>query len=351
VYICSVFENDLILRAARGQTIERYPVWLMRQAGRILPQYREIRKSVKGFKELVQNPNLATQVSLEPLHALKVDAVIMFSDILVVPQAMGCKYEVIEQKGPFLPNTIKNENDLQTLAQTNFDIQDRLHYVFETIKLINKEVDKKVPIIGFAGAPWTIFCYMIEGQGSKTFSKARQLLYTNPNLAHNLLQRITKVTIAYLKEQIRTGVNIIQLFDSWASILPHQLYIEFALKYIKQIVDEIKDVPTIVFAKGAIESLEDICKIECDVIGLDWNMNVQKTRNLVKNKKTLQGNLDPCVLYATHDVIQQYTKKMLDSFESSRHIVNLGHGVYPDIDYNKVKTFIETVKSYKLNKT
>jgi len=347
IFAC-VFKNDLILRAAQGQTIERYPVWLMRQAGRILPKYREIRSSLKGFKTLVQTPELAAQVSLEPLDMLEVDAVIMFSDILVVPQAMGCSYEVIEQKGPILPNTIQSEKDLNILAQTEFDIQDRIHYVFETIKLINKELDQKVPIIGFSGSPWTIFCYMIEGQGSKTFSKARRLIYTDPSLARKLLERITKVTIAYLKEQIRAGVHIIQVFDSWASVLPHELYLEFSLKYIKEIVEEITDVPTIVFAKGALESMEDIAKIDCNVVGMDWNMNPKKIRNFVGDNKTLQGNLDPCILYASEKTIQESTKKMLDSFESQRHIVNLGHGVYPDTDYRKVKTFIETVKNYSL---
>jgi len=343
-----MLKNDLLLRAAWGQSIERYPVWLMRQAGRILPEYRALRNRMSGFKELVETPEFAAQVSLQPISTLGVDAVILFSDILVVPQAMGCAYEVIEQKGPLLPKTINTEGDLETLAQTNFDISDRLSYVFETIRLINKELDQSLPLIGFSGAPWTLFCYMIEGQGSKTFSKSRRLLYTQPSLARNLLERITQVVIAYLKEQVRSGVHIVQLFDSWAGILPHEHYVEFGLNYINQIVDAVPEVPTIVFSKGAIESLGDIAHTNCDVIGMDWNMNAQKLRSLVGETKTLQGNLDPCVLYASHQEIERHTKKMLQSFVSRRHIVNLGHGVYPDIDYTKVKTFIETVKNHSL---
>lgn len=341
-------KNDLILRAAKGEEVERYPVWLMRQAGRILPEYRAVRSSLSGFKELVETPALAAEVTIQPVDLLGVDAAIIFSDILVVPEAMGLTYEMVEQKGPFFPRTIKSEEDLVKFAQVDFDIEDRLGYVTEAIRITNKELDGRVPLIGFAGAPWTIFCYMIEGQGSKTFAKARKVLYTNPALAHDLLQRITDVTIRYLKSQVKAGAHMLQVFDSWAGILGQEQYEEFGLKYIDKIAQEINEVPITIFAKGAFRAVESIAKMSCNTIGLDWNMSVQEVRKLVGETKTLQGNLDPCALYSSHNEVERLTKNMLNSFESKRHIVNLGHGVYPDINPDKVRTFIETVKNYEL---
>lgn len=342
------FKNDLILRAAKGEAIERYPVWLMRQAGRILPEYRAVRNSLSGFKELVETPELAAEVTVQPVDLLGVDAAIIFSDILVVPEAMGLTYEMVEKKGPYFPTTIKSELDFDQFAQVDFDVKDRLGYVMEAIKITNKELDGRVPLIGFAGAPWTIFCYMIEGQGSKTFSKARKILYTNPALAHDLLQRITDVTKRYLKAQIAAGAHLVQVFDSWAGILGTEQYAEFGLKYIEQITSSIQEVPVTIFAKGAYGTLPLIAKSPCNTIGLDWSMNVEAARNLVGETKTLQGNLDPCALYASHTEVERLTKNMLKTFASKRHIVNLGHGVYPDIKPDKVKTFIKTVKDYEI---
>lgn len=342
------FKNDLILRAAKGESIERYPVWLMRQAGRILPEYRAVRNSLSGFKELVETPDLAAEVTVQPVDLLGVDAAIIFSDILVIPEAMGLTYEMIEKKGPYFPTTIKSESDLEKYAQSDFDVEDRLGYVLEAIKITNKELNGRVPLIGFAGAPWTIFCYMIEGQGSKTFSKARKILYTNPTLAHNLLNRITDVTTRYLKAQIAAGAHMVQIFDSWAGILGNDQYNKFGLAYIEKIAKSITEVPVTIFSKGAYGSLVNISQASCNTIGLDWNMDVQKAREIVGEQKTLQGNLDPCALYASHNEVEKLTKNMLKTFKSKRHIVNLGHGVYPDIDPEKVKTFIKTVKDYEL---
>ena len=341
------FDNDLILRAARGESIERYPVWLMRQAGRILPEYRAVRAKLSGFKELVETPEFAAEVTVQPVDLLGVDAAIIFSDILVVPEAMGLTYEMLEQKGPWFNQTITCEEELK-FAETNFDIEDRLGYVLEAIKLTNKELNGRVPLIGFAGAPWTIYCYMTEGQGSKTFSKARKLLYTNPTLAHELLNRITEVTIQYLKAQIRAGANIIQVFDSWAGILGKEQYTEFGLKYMKKITDAITEVPVTLFAKGAYNSVLDLAALNCNTVGVDWNMRMDEIRSAVGETRTLQGNLDPCVLYASHQEVEKQTNNLLDSFKSKRHIINLGHGVYPDVDPEKVKTFIKTVKSYEI---
>lgn len=340
-------KNDLILRAARGESIERYPVWLMRQAGRILPEYRAVRNSLSGFKELVETPELAAEVTIQPVDILDVDAAIIFSDILVVPEAMGLEYQMIEKKGPYFEKTIKTEADLK-FADESFDIEDKLGYVTEAIRITKKELNGRVPLIGFAGAPWTIFCYMTEGQGSKTFSEARKILYTNPTLAHDLLNRITNVTIQYLKAQIKAGADMVQVFDSWAGILGKEQYAEFGLKYIEKIANAIDEVPVTLFSKGAYNSLNELASLKCNTVGLDWNMRVDEAREIVGETRTLQGNFDPCALYGTHESIVQRTNEMLAGFKSQRHIVNLGHGVYPDVDPEKVKTFIKTVKSYEI---
>ena len=340
-------QNDLVLRAARGEQIERYPVWLMRQAGRILPEYRAVRGNLSGFKELVETPERAAEVTIQPVDLLGVDAAIIFSDILVVPEAMGLEYQMIEKKGPWFEKTIRSKEGLK-YAQTDFDIEDRLGYVTEAIRITNRELNGRVPLIGFAGAPWTIFCYMTEGQGSKTFSESRKILYTNPTLAHELLSRITEVTILYLKAQINAGAHMVQVFDSWAGILGKEQYAEFGLKYMDRIAAAINDVPVTLFSKGAYNSISDLAALNCNTIGVDWNMQMDEIRNTVGENRTLQGNLDPCVLYSEHKEVERLTNNMLNSFKSRRHIVNLGHGVYPDVDPEKVKTFIKTVKNYEI---
>jgi len=341
-------KNELLIRAAKGESIDRYPVWIMRQAGRILPEYRAVRSSVKDFKALVKNPELCCEVTLQPVDILGVDAAIIFSDILVVPEAMGLDYEMIEQKGPWFEKTIRTSDDL-SLISGNIDVSDRLSYVLEAISLTKKTLDGRVPLIGFAGAPWTIFCYMVEGKGSKTFSESRKILYQNPILAHNLLSQITDITIEYLKLQMKHGADLVQVFDSWAGILSRAQYQEFCLPYLTKICNAITEIPITIFAKGASASLSDLAKLNCNTLGLDWNMDINSTRELVNETKTLQGNLDPCVLYGTQQNIELETKKMLSSFKSKRHIVNLGHGIYPDTDFEKVKTFINTVKNHEIN--
>jgi uroporphyrinogen decarboxylase len=339
-------KNDLILRAAKGEMTERYPVWLMRQAGRILPEYRAVRNSLSGFKELVETPELAAEVTIQPVDILDVDAAIIFSDILVVPEAMGLEYQMIEQKGPWFKETIRTEAELSKI-DFDIDVADRLGYVLEAIKITNKELGGRVPLIGFAGAPWTIFCYMTEGQGSKTFSVARKILYTNPTLAHKLLDTITTVTINYLKAQVNAGAHMLQVFDSWAGILGPDQYAEFGLRYLKRIADAINEVPLTLFSKGAHHSYTELAKMECNTIGVDWQIDMAKARELVGDNRTLQGNLDPCALYSSHENVQNMTINMLKSFDNKRHIVNLGHGVYPDVDPEKVKTFVQTVKNFK----
>lgn len=336
--------NDLLLRAARGEKTERTPVWLMRQAGRILPEYREVRKKIGGFKELVETPSAAAEVTVQPVDILGVDAAIIFSDILVIPEAMGLSYQMIEATGPWFEKTVKSESDIKNLKIAEAS---DLKYVMDAISITKNSLAGRVPLIGFAGAPWTIFSYMIQGKGSKTFSEAKKFLYTEPVLSHQLLQKITESTINYLKGQIQSGVDIVQIFDSWAGVLSPEQYKEFALFYISMICDAINEVPVIVFAKGAHFARRQMAQLNCEVIGLDWNMDIIESREMIGKNKTLQGNIDPCLLYASEDTIQLETVEMLRSFGKQRHIANLGHGLYPDTDPEKVKFFINTVKNFK----
>jgi uroporphyrinogen decarboxylase len=314
----------------------------MRQAGRILPEYRKVRASVSGFKELVKTPELACEVTLQPVNLLGVDAAIIFSDILVVPEAMGLNYEMVESIGPIFDKTIDTTKDIDNIHVANLE---DLEYVTNAIKLTRAELNNELPLIGFAGAPWTIFSYMLEGKGSKTFSKARSFLYCEPVASHLLLDKITDSTISYLKSQIKAGANIVQIFDSWAGILGPEQYKDFGIKYLKKICDAINDVPIIVFAKGANNSIDKLSNLNCEVLGLDWQVKIEDAQNWAPSK-ALQGNLDPTVLYADKNTIINHTKSMLQKFGNKGHIANLGHGVYPDTPLDGVKCFIDTVKGY-----
>ncbi len=337
-----ILQNDLLLRAARGERVERTPVWMMRQAGRILAEYRAVREKAGSFIQLATNPELAAEVTIQPVDILGVDAAIIFSDILVVPEAMGLPYIMEEKVGPIFPNVIKSMADVDKLIVAN--PEEELKYVLDAIKIVKRELNGRVPLIGFAGAPFTLLCYMIEGRGSKTFSKAKKALYTEPELSHALLQKITDTTIAYLKAQVAAGANLVQIFDSWAGILSPEQYRIYSLPYISQICDAITEVPVTVFAKGAFFAREEMGKLNCEVIGLDWNMDIAESRKLIGDTKTLQGNLDPCVLYGSFDEIKKQTRTMMQQFGGHRHIANLGHGVYPDTNPDNVKCFIDTVK-------
>ena len=340
------YQNDLILRTLRKEKVERPPVWLMRQAGRILPQYRAIRSKLSGFVELVRTPELAAEVTIQPVDELGVDAAIIFSDILVIPEAMGLPYELIEKKGPRFPKTIETKADIEKLISGE-SAAENLDYVYDAIQATVKGLNGRVPLIGFAGAPWTILAYMIEGQGSKTFSKAKAFLYKEPALAHQLLEKITETTIAYLRAKVTAGVEVLQVFDSWAGILSADQFRNFSLPYLKRIANAIAGKPVILFARGAHHSLTDLAAIDC-ALGLDWTLDRIKTRELIGNEKVVQGNLDPCQLYASPAEIQVETIKMLKAL-GPRHIANLGHGVYPDTPLENVKIFVETVKNYGIS--
>ncbi len=339
-------KNDIFLRALNGEKVERPPVWLMRQAGRILPQYRAVRASLSGFIELVTTPEKVAEVTIQPVDELGVDAAIIFSDILVIPEAMGLPYEMVEKRGPLFPEVIQNESDIDKLSVGQV-VADRLDYVYEGIKLTKIGLSNRVPLIGFSGSPFTLMCYMIEGQGSKTFSKAKALMYKYPDQAHKLLGKITDSIIPYLKAKIAAGVDAVQLFDSWASVLDQQLYKTFCIPYLQKIVDEIKPLaPVILFSKGAWFSIADLHNVNSNALGVDWNIPPQFIRNIVGPDKVLQGNLDPCVLYSNFENIKKQTIQMIDDF-SGHHIVNLGHGVYPDTPLDGVKCFVDTVKTFR----
>lgn len=336
-------QNDLLLQAAHNVPTSRTPVWLMRQAGRVLPEYRRVREAAGDFKTLVKTPELAAEVTIQPVDILGVDAAIIFSDILVVAEAMGLNYEMEENRGPVFPARIASVNDLK---QLHIAQPDGLRYVLEAIALTKRAINGRVPLIGFAGAPWTLFSYMIEGKGSKTFSAAKKALYTEPEFSHRLLQMITESTILYLNAQAQAGADIIQIFDSWAGVLTPEQYNEFSLPYISRICDAVHGIPKIVFAKGAYFARAKLNSISCDVVGLDWNMEIKESRALLPDK-VLQGNLDPCALYGSFNDIRRETKKMLSAFGSSRHIANLGHGLYPDTEVDKVRCFVDTVKEWR----
>ncbi|MEX2595827.1 MAG: uroporphyrinogen decarboxylase family protein, partial [Salibacteraceae bacterium] len=259
------------------------------------------------------------------------------------PDAMGLRYEMIKGKGPFFPNVIKTERDIGQLKVIDGD---ELKYVYDAISITKKRLENRVPVIGFAGAPFTIMCYMIEGKGSKTFSNARKWLHANPKASHKLLDKITTSTINYMRNQIDAGVSLYQIFDSWAGVLSEGLYDEFCMPYLNRIADELNSVPSIVFAKGAHFAMESLMKSNFNTVGLDWGLNAANIRSL-EQQKTLQGNLDPTVLYGDESYIVQKTNEMLSSFSGGPHIANLGHGVYPDTDWKKVKLFIDTIKNSK----
>lgn len=340
-----MLKNDLLLRALRKEKVERPPVWMMRQAGRYLPDYIKLREKYDFFTR-VQTPALATEITMQPVEQVGVDAAIIFSDILVIPQAMGLEVQLIESKGPFLPKTITSQKDIDALITDHVD--ENLKYVMDALALTKKELNGRVPLIGFAGAPWTILCYMIEGKGTKTWDKAKQFAYTEPQSAHSLLQKITDITIKYLKAQVKAGADTVQVFDSWAGSLSPADFKTFAQPYLLQIADALKDdAPVILFPKGAWYALEDLSKSSAAGIGLDWCVSPQQAREWTGNKITLQGNFDPAKLLAPVPQIKKWVKEMIDEFGVQNYIANLGHGITPNVPVDHAKAFVEAVKEYK----
>ncbi|HTG55363.1 MAG TPA: uroporphyrinogen decarboxylase [Niabella sp.] len=341
----TTIKNDLLIRTLLGEPTERTPVWMMRQAGRYLPEYIRLREKYSFF-ERCQNPELACEITLQPVDIVGVDAAILFSDILVVPQAMGLEVQLIEKQGPLLPDPIKTQSDLSRIKVP--DVNDTLHYVFDAIKLIKQELNGTVPLIGFAGAPWTLLCYMVQGKGSKTFDEAKGFCYQNPGLAHTLLQMITDTTIHYLKGQIAAGADTVQIFDSWGGLLSKQDFEIFSLQYIRQIVAAVKEeAPTIVFAKGAWSSLEEMAATGAHGLGIDWCIEPAMARKFAGTHVTLQGNFDPAKLLSPIPVIRKEVRQMLQAFGPGKHVANLGHGILPNVPVDHARAFVDTVKEFR----
>jgi len=343
----SELKNDLLLRALRKEKVERPPVWMMRQAGRYLPDYIKLRDKYDFFTR-VQTPELATEITLQPVNQVGVDAAIIFSDILVIPQAMGLEVLMEEGKGPSLPKTIKTQKDIDELNIS--DAEEHLKYVLNALALTKKELNGRVPLIGFAGAPWTILCYMIEGKGSKTWDKAKQFAYTEPELTHALLEKITSITIDYLKAQVKAGADTVQVFDSWAGSLSPEDFKTYAQPYLIQIADAVKDsAPVILFPKGSWYALKDLAGSSASGLGIDWTVSPKMARELTSNNITLQGNFDPAKLLAPIPQIKKWVNEMMDGFGTQRYIANLGHGITPNVPVDHAKAFVEAVKEYRLN--
>lgn len=342
-----MLQNDLLLRALRGEKTERVPVWMMRQAGRYLPDYMKLRAKYDFFTR-VQTPELATAITLQPVDQVGVDAAIIFCDILVIPQAMGMEVLMEEGKGPSLPKIIQTQSDVDALITEG--VEESLHYVTDALSLTKKELNGRVPLIGFAGAPWTLLCYMVEGKGSKTWDRAKQFAYTNPLLAHQLLQKITSITISYLKAQVKAGADTVQVFDSWAGSLSPADFKVYAQPYLLQIADALKDdAPVILFPKGTWHALNDLSKSSASGIGIDWCIDPVVARAMTNNSITLQGNFDPAKLLAPIPEIKKAVKEMIDAFGTQRYIANLGHGITPNVPVDNARAFVDAVKEYRIN--
>ena len=339
-------KNDLLLRALRQEKVERPPVWMMRQAGRYLPDYMKLRAKYDFFTR-VQTPELAAEITLQPIQQVGVDAAIIFSDILVIPQAMGIEVLMEEGKGPLLPNVIKNQKDIDALVTD--EVEEKLSYVTKALSITKQELNGRVPLIGFAGAPWTILCYMVEGKGSKTWEKAKQFCFTQPQLAHQLLQKITNASIHYLKAQVKAGADVLQVFDSWSGSLSPADFKLFAQPYLLQIVDAVKeDAPVILFPKGSWYALKELSESNASALGIDWCISPEMAREMTGNKITLQGNFDPAKLLLPIPEIKKAVKKMIDEFGVQKYIANLGHGITPNIPVDHARAFVDSVKEYGL---
>lgn len=341
-----MIKNRLLLDALNGDNVSRPPVWMMRQAGRYLPDFMKLKDKYDFFTRC-KTPELAAKITLMPIEQIGTDAAILFSDILVVPQAMGVDVEMRKELGPFIPKPIREAKQIEKIVIP--DVDDNLNYVFEAIRLSKQMIDNRVPLIGFAGSPWTVLCYMVEGQGSKNFDIAKSFCFSQPEAAHMLLEKITTTTIKYLKSKVKAGVNVIQLFDSWGGLLSEDDYQKFSWHYNQKIIDSLKSKTKIIsFSKGCWFALPLMAKSGVDALGIDWTCSARNARYLTGGKVTLQGNLDPSRLMSTPKEIEKLTKKMIAEFGVQKYIVNLGHGILPNVPVDNAKAFVNTVKNYSV---
>ena len=341
-------ENDRFLRALLREPVDRTPLWMMRQAGRYLPEYREIRAEAGSFMSLCTNPELACEVTLQPLRRYAMDAAILFSDILTVPDALGLGLYFSEGEGPRFERPISTSAEINALDPVR--AASELGYVMDAVSLIRKELKGSIPLIGFAGSPWTLATYMVEGGSSKDFAKVKSLAFNEPELMHQLLSKLATSVAAYLTEQIRSGAQAVQLFDTWGGALSHNAYREFSLRYMTEIIDQLpreadgRRVPVIVFTKGGGQWLEAIADCGADAVGLDWTTDIGAARERVGDRVCLQGNMDPTLLNASPERIREEVAEILASFgEGSGHVFNLGHGITPGINPDHVAAMVDAV--------
>ena len=340
-----MIKNDLYLRALRGETVERPPVWMMRQAGRYLPEFIALRYQYDFFTRC-QTPELAAEITVQPIRRFPLDAAILFSDILVVPQAMGIDFKMKESVGPWLDTPIRSLEQVQNLQVEG--AEENLKYVYDAIDITLQKLENEIPLIGFAGSPWTLLCYCVEGKGSKSFDIAKSFCFTQPEAAHLLLQKITNVTIAYLKRKVQSGVSAVQIFDSWGGMLSPEDYQEFSWKYINQIVEALApEVHVVVFAKGCWYALEEMTKSKVSALGVDWTITPELARKFTNNSITLQGNFDPARLHSSPEVIRKMVHEMIHRFGKDKYIANLGHGILPNIPVENAEAFIRAVVEWK----
>lgn len=337
-------KDSLFIRACKSEKTERTPVWIMRQAGRYLPEYRAIREKY-DFLTMCKTPELASDVTVQPIDIIKTDAAILFSDILVIPEAMGMDLEIVESKGPVFDNPIREVSQIDNLQTET--VLERLDYVLQAVKMTKEKLNNRVPLIGFSGSPWTLACYMVEGKGSKNFDVIKSFVYNEPAAAHKLLQILADSIIEYLNAKIRAGCDAVQIFDTWASVLSPTDFEEYSLKYMRYICEnlETNSAPVVVFAKG-VSSYKELAKLKCDVLGVDWARNIGDVRAEIKGAKGLQGNLDPTILFAPKEKIRAETERILQSYgtDGIGHVFNLGHGITPKTPVENTQYFVECVK-------
>lgn len=346
----TTLQNDTFLRALAKQPISHTPVWLMRQAGRYLPEYRAVRARAGGFLDLCKNTELATEVTLQPIDRFGLDAAILFSDILTVPDAMGLGLYFAEGEGPKFARPLQNEADIAALQVPDMA---KLRYVFDAVSSIRRALNGRVPLIGFAGSPFTLACYMVEGGGSKEFRQIKTLLYRRPELLHHILNITAQAVTAYLNEQIAAGAQAVQIFDTWGGLLSDAAFPEFSLAYMHQIISgltrehEGRRVPVILFTKGGGQWLELMAESGADALGLDWTVNLGQARQRVGSQVALQGNFDPAALFGTPESVRAEVRRILHSYgEGSGHVFNLGHGISQHTDPENVKALVDAVHEY-----
>jgi len=341
-------KNDLLLRALLREPVDTTPIWVMRQAGRYLPEYRATRQKAGDFLTLCKTPELACEVTLQPLDRFPLDAAILFSDILTIPDAMGLGLYFTEGEGPKFKNTIRCEADLKKIGIP--DPEDDLGYVMDAVRLIRQELGGRVPLIGFSGSPWTLATYMVEGGSAKVFANTKAMMFDRPDLMHQLLDKLSQSVASYLNAQISAGAQSVMIFDTWGGSLNTQNYREFSLQYMKKIVSQLtrendgRRVPVVLFTKGGAQWLEDIADSGCDAVGLDWTIELKDARARIGDRVALQGNMDPCVLYASPERIRQEVAHILESYgHGNGHVFNLGHGIHPTINPDHTAALVEAV--------